>query len=352
MNNLFITGMGRSGTTLLDKLLTNHRRIDVLSQPLPLIFIEAKKRFLKEKGDDKYYVLNDDLISRDYPQEEFDAYLKNFQIKMFDIKNIFKKMEDYSGQCAKRDRESSVDQCLLHGYKNVCEKCLEFYEMDKQAAYLGVKESMCEEFLPYFSHNGYKSIVIIRDPRDVLASANYPKKVKYLGERKPALFILKTWRKSAEYIFLLKKYNNFHFLRYEDLVNHPYRELDRITDFLQIERFSPTTFNNGVFDRKGKPWLPNTSFELGETFISKKSQGVYQEVLSDEEIAYTEAVCGYEMQWLGYSVSTNSDKQDIIINFKDRDVLACSHVPADFSSQSASVAAELARLQAFKSSYS
>lgn len=345
VNNLFITGMGRSGTTLLDKLLTNHKTIDVLSQPFPLIFIEAKRRFLKRKGVDKYYVLNDDFISRNYPQEEFNAYLNDFEINMPDIESLFNKMENYSGQCVKRDHKPTGDQSLLHGYKKVCEKCLEFYEAEKKAGYLGVKEPMCEEFLPYLCENGYKSIAIIRDPRDVLASANYPKKVKYLGGKKPALFILKTWRKSAEYIHLLKNNSNFHFLRYEDLVTQPYQELNRITDFLGIERFLPTSFDKGVFDRDGEPWLPNTSFELGKTFISTESKGIYKNVLRDEEIAYTEVVCGNEMEWLDYSVSGNRNKRNIIKNFKDRDVADHMHLQAGFSSQAGNVAAELERVK-------
>lgn len=336
--------MGRSGTTLLDKLLTNHNTIDVLSQPFPLIYIEAKRRFLKEKGVDKYYVLNDDLISRNYPQEEFNAYLNDFEINMPDIEDIFKKMENYSGQYVKRDHEPGANQSLLHGYKKTCEKCLEFFDVDKKAAYIGSKEPMCEEFLPYLCENGYKSIVIIRDPRDVLASANYPKKVKYLGSRKPALFILKTWRKSAEYIHLLKNNKNFHFLRYEDLVNDPYLELNRVTDFLNIEKFSARFFDKGVLDRDGEPWMPNTSFELGETFISKESKGIYKDILSDEEIAYTEVVCGSEMEWLGYPVGTNKNKRDIIMSFKDRDVADFTHLHADFSSQAGNVAEELERV--------
>ena len=344
MNNLFITGMGRSGTTLLDKLLTNHKAIDVLSQPFPLIFIEAKKRFLQERGEDKYYVLNDDFISRNYPQKEFDAYLNGFEINRLDIESVFRKMESYSGQCVKSDHKPGAGQCLFHGYKKVYGKCLEFFDVDKKAAYIGVKEPMCEEFLPYLCENGYKSIVIIRDPRDVLASANYPKKVKYLGSRKPALFILKTWRKSVEYINLLKQNKNFHFLRYEDLVNYPYLELDRITDFLEIERFAPASFDKGIFDRNGMPWLPNTSFELGDTFISKESKGIYKDVLSDEEIAYTEVVCGSEMEWLGYPLSTIRNKRDIIMSFKDRDIADFTHLHADFSSQAGNVAAELERV--------
>ena len=60
-SDFFITGMGRSGTTLLEKLLCNHKDLSVLSQPLPLVFIDLKKRFLETLGIKKYFVLNDSL---------------------------------------------------------------------------------------------------------------------------------------------------------------------------------------------------------------------------------------------------------------------------------------------------
>ena len=343
MKNLFITGMGRSGTTLLDKLLTNHRKIDVLSQPLPMIFIEAKKRFLKERGCNRYYVLNDDLISRDHTQDDFDTFLDDFNFDTASIKDIFIKMEKYSGQSTKRDHDFNAIYQRYHGFRETIERCFDLYQIDREATYLGIKEPMCEEFLPYLCTNGYKSIVIIRDPRDVLASANYPKTVKYLGSKKPALFILKTWRKSAEYIYLLRNNKNFHFLRYEDLVNQPYHELDKITEFLAIDKFQPTSFKNGVFDRYGNPWKANTSFELGESFISNRSVGAFKNILSDEEVSYTESICSQEMKYLNYHLVTVGDKSEVIKNFRDKGVQDSADLKADFSSQQSNIIQELER---------
>ena len=340
--------MARSGTTLLEKLLTNHRKMDVLSQPLPLIFIEAKRRFLKEKGVDRYYVLNDDLISRDYPQDEFDTYLDNFEIDLSDIDNIFNIMETYSGQYTKRDYHLSMKPHLLHGYKEAIKRCLESYKVDEDATYLGIKETMCEEFLPYLCSNDYKAIAIIRDPRDVLASANYPKKVKHLGSKKPALFIIKTWRKSAEYIHQLRNNINFHYLRYEDLVNHPYHELDKITDFLGIDKFSPTCFDKGILDRSGQPWMANTSFEQGENFISNRSTGIYKNLLSQTEISYTEAICAREMKHLNYQAEISSNACEIIKNYKDIDVQDSEDLKAGFSSRKDNIAQELLRFKSVK----
>ena len=43
---LFVTGMERSGTTLLDRLLASQRHLSMLSQPFPLLFVETKRAFL------------------------------------------------------------------------------------------------------------------------------------------------------------------------------------------------------------------------------------------------------------------------------------------------------------------
>jgi hypothetical protein len=51
-STLFLTGMQRCGTTLLDKLLSAHSQISILSQPFPLLFIEAKPSFLQQPSKD------------------------------------------------------------------------------------------------------------------------------------------------------------------------------------------------------------------------------------------------------------------------------------------------------------
>ena len=58
--HLFISGMARSGTTWLQQLLNNHHEMEVLDQPLPLLFIDAKKRFLNvfDEGHQVFQALN------------------------------------------------------------------------------------------------------------------------------------------------------------------------------------------------------------------------------------------------------------------------------------------------------
>jgi len=352
VKSIFITGMGRSGTTLLDKLLTNHQKIDVLSQPTPLIFIEAKKRFLRQSGIAKYFVLNDDHINRDFTQKTFDLFLSNFTLLPSEIETVFERMSTYSGQHTKRDQTVQNQEVLKNGFRHVLERCMSYYASIKPCSYRGIKEIMCEEFLPYLCNSGFKCILIVRDPRDVLASVNYPRGEKYLGEKKPTLFILRSWRKSVEYAFLLKDNENFHFLRYEDLVENPHGQLGLITDFLGVPKFPENHFERGILDRNGDVWQANSSFDLHDSFISKRPRMMYENTLNTEEIAYTEAVCELELTWLNYEFQKKNNAVETIKSFKDYGLGEVQHLPSGFSSDEIHINTEIKRLSEFKDFYS
>ena len=343
MTDIFISGMGRSGTTLLDRLLTNHVSVDVLSQPLPLFFVEAKKQFLKGQGIEKYFVLNDDLVNRCFTQEEFDKYLSEFTLDLIEVENIFAKMSTYSGQYTKRELSQVEHIYPSIGFAELLETCRSFYKTNKMAIHHGFKETMCEEFFPYLCSSGFKCILIVRDVRDVLASANYPQGAKYFGEKKPTLFVLRSWRKSVEYASLLKNNSNFHLLRYEDLVETPYKELDRIANFLGIPDFKTNQFDEGILDRNGELWQSNSSFDIQGSFISKESKEMYKQILSDKEIKYTEAICRYELAWLGYRTGEQSNIEGTIRNFSDYGLESTRNLCADFSSSAENVDIEIKR---------
>ena len=93
--------MGRSGTTLIDKLLSNHPKIDILSQPFPLIFVSLKKKYLGILGKDQYYVLNQHLHDENFSQDKFDQFLDNVTFDKNYLQSIFNNMKHYSGQTIK-----------------------------------------------------------------------------------------------------------------------------------------------------------------------------------------------------------------------------------------------------------
>ena len=177
--------MGRSGTTLIEKLLTNHHEVDILSQPFPLLFISLKTLFFESIGIKKYYVLNDDIHDRNYLQNDFDSFLKNLNINKDFLVKLFEKMQQYSGQYTKIET-LNINEKNLSNLSGIYEELLNSFNLkDKQL--IGSKETMCEEFIPYLSDNNFNSIIILRDPRDVVASANYPKGDKHFGDKKPIL---------------------------------------------------------------------------------------------------------------------------------------------------------------------
>lgn len=347
MNSLFISGMARSGTTLLDKLLSNHPEMDVLSQPFPLLFVDIKKKFLKSIGIEKYYVLNDEIDQKEYSAESFKNFLDFINYSNTDVESIFELMEGYNGQYTKPSKNrKDIGDITFDRFDKLYKTCLGFFKVKNNIRYIGVKEPLCEEYIPYVSEKGFKSIIIIRDPRDVLASANYPKGEKHLGIKKPTLFLLRSWRKSVEFARLWNGNKNFHFLKYEDLVMNPYNELDRITSYLGLPGFNKNCFDKGIYNQNGDLWSANSSFHTEESFISKNSLGVYKEILTKEEIDYTEAICGEEMIWLGYNVGLDEkNKGNVIRNFKDFDIEDNPHLSKKFSSEKNNVEFELSRLK-------
>jgi hypothetical protein len=343
MNRTLITGMGRSGTTLLDKLLSNHQNIEILSQPFPLLFTEAKRAFLKQNKIEKYYVLNDNVFDGDYKLEDFNTFLDTYEISYQTLEQLFEKMKNYSGQMTKvgfnlpkQENYTFLEVFDLILKKNLAKKDVHFF---------GAKEIMCEEFIPYLVQNGTKIIVIVRDPKDVVASVNYPQKEKYLGNKKPTLFVLRGWRRTIDYIKNLKNSKNITYVRYEDLVTAPYEVLAKVTDFLGTTPFEKNHFEKGIYDRDGELWKANTSFDTKTSFISSKSVGGYRNVLSDDEINYIESICKSEMELMGYNFDTQPNK-GIIKTFKDFGVEASEHLDKEFSSLKENIEQEIKRYDA------
>lgn len=342
MNRLFITGMGRSGTTLLDKLLSNHKDIEILSQPFPLLFTEFKKAFLSTLGITKYYVLNDNCFDDDYDIEEFNSFLTTEKINFCDIEKVFEKMKNYSGQMTKISLNIPYQDS--YSFLELYDLTLKSNLLKNEVMYFGAKEIMSEEFMPFFIQNNTKVIIIIRDPRDVVASVNYPQKEKYLGDKKPILFILKSWRRTIEYISFHKNNPNLIFLKYEDLVHAPYELLYKITSFLGVESFSLDHFENGIYDRDQNLWKANSSFDTQTSFISSKSVGGYKKVLANDEIDYIETTCKNEMAIMNYPLTTTPNRE-IISSFKDSDIEESEHLDKNYSSLKKNVEKEIVRYE-------
>lgn len=265
MGTLFLTGMQRSGTTLLERML------GLLSQPFPLLFVEAKRDFLRSLGRESRYPLGHLFLEDGYRQEDFDRHLAGFRIDRPRLERIFEEMEGFSGQYTRVDR-SIIPQDPPTGFAELVAGLYGALQAK------GGKETICEEFLPYLLDSGWQCVLILRDPRDVIASLNHGRGPEFGGRIKPTLFNIRNWRKSVAYALHLEGRPGFRWLRYEDLVADP-RALG--------------------FKGEIQGWTGNSSH--GErTGVSAESVGAWRRVLPETVSRLIEATCLPEMRLLGY----------------------------------------------------
>lgn len=324
MKNLIITGMARSGTTLLDKLLHMHDDLCVHSQPFPLLFSGIKEKFLFENSIDHIYPLETYFKAPHDHLENFEVFLKDREISKEEIIELLVDMRDYSGQTYhvfsdQENFEYFTNSRFIGVMKNMTEVLMR-YCMKNQPAYAGFKEIYIEEYLPFILRNDpdAKAIIVTRDVRDVINSLNHGDFSTFSGLRRPILYDIRNWRKSIAFgIHLENEFPNFKCIRYEDLVTDPISVLNDISDFLGVVDFDPQWFNDGINDQFGNVWKSNSSFE-GVKFISSKNVGRYKENLSKETVSYLESVCKPELSIMGYEQPPiSSDPERFITDFRE-----------------------------------
>jgi hypothetical protein len=306
---LFVTGMQRSGTTLVEKLLSSHPEISLLSQPFPKLFIEAKRAFLRRHpGPGDIYPLGDLFLESRYEPGDFARFLETFDLDDPTMLALFASMEGYSGQYTRIHR-SAVEQLLseISGQPFVPLLRLLYRRLAARpsASLVGGKEVICEEFLPALVAGGLGALVIVRDPRDVLASLNHGRGPEHGGRLKPTLLNLRNWRKSVAHVLALAGTPGFAWLRYEDLVDDPGTQLDVLTRAYGLRPFGGSPAASDLRDQEGRSWRGNSSHAV-HVAVDNSSVGIFHDLLPSEVIDFAEAACWPELRWLGYRLRLES----------------------------------------------
>jgi hypothetical protein len=343
MSYFFISGYLRSGTTLLEKLLCNHPSLSVLSQPLPELFIEVKRKFLTTKDIHDYFVLSNYVQENRYTYSQFLNYLSLNAYSHDYVTNIVGK--GYSGQLCQVSLPAFDGEFSL---ADIYSSVVENNRHNRNAALFGSKEVLCEEYVQYLLDNDIKVIHIVRDPKDVIASAKKGKGAEYTGKIKPTLFELRNWRKSAQVAIQLAEHELFLAVRYEDLVSEPVMTLENMTEFLGCSRFPDDAFSNGIMDQQGNVWSSNSSFSVGSG-ISKSAVGRHKTLLSEELQSYIDTICYPELSLLGYECRNLDNFSEIIRNFREEISVSDNNVLSDYSSTNDNVDYEVDRITQFLS---
>lgn len=203
---IFIVGYPRSGTTLLQLILSNHSEIAIAPETHFFRLFWSRREEYGDLSDDE----NFDMLCNDLANSE---YIKNLQIP------------DYEYLIRASNREGF--------YKHVFSLLLRHYACMQAKGIYGEKTPSHLEYVPNIlsMFSQAKIINVYRNPFDVAASI---RKVPWGSN--DVIDIVKRWKGyvklACEYEEKFKR--NFYSVKYEDVVLNPNREIGRVCDFLDV----------------------------------------------------------------------------------------------------------------------
>jgi hypothetical protein len=313
-STLFVTGMQRSGTTLLARLLAAHPRVSLLIQPFPALYLDAKRRFLEARGvEPGRYPLGPLFGEPPYRPEELADHLDRFRPEPARLLPMFESMSGWSGQgttIPPAVLESALDHLPVDGglaalTAHLIDHLVDALEGERAGSVRGSKEIHCEELLPHLLQHGIRCLLILRDPRDIVSSLNHGRGEEYGGLVKPTLFNVRNWRKSVAFGMHLDGDPGFAWLRYEDLVRRPHAELARLATWLGLDSFPAELVASGPPDPTRGRWQGNSSHGEREG-VSTASVGGWRRRLPEAAARLIEAACLPELQALGYATGLDA----------------------------------------------
>lgn len=315
-DHLFVTGCYRSGTTLVEKLLHQHPQVSVASQPAPVLYFLAKERFLSEQGLDRRYPLDHLYNERDYNVESFNRYLATLTLGDPDLDELLTRLREYStGLWTPQilDLRDRLQPGLFLDVQRQIHELIAERLGKRNCRVVGSKEILCDEFAPHLLAEGHRVIVVIRDPRDMIASLDYRHRDNLTGDHRPILYSLRLWRKSVAFALALRDHPRFAWVRFEDLIGESEATLTRLVGFLRLGSFPlEDVLRRGIRTQTGDPWRGNSSFEDSEG-ISPAAVGRFPDVVPPHVVEYIEALTQPEMRLLGYEAVTEGHVHDQLL---------------------------------------
>jgi hypothetical protein len=293
--HLVITGTYRSGTTLAERLVDNASHAYCAPQPFPYLYLTAKRRFLRETGRVvPRYPIGDGFHDAAHAPDELASFLRSDVIDRDTIRATFDSMRDYSG--AQTPELADVLDDLPAGTLSEVVTALHSQLARKRrpdATLRGSKEILVEEFVPTFLDAGVRTLIVVRDPRAVVASTFGPAAYAWTGDPRPVLHTIRLWRKSVAYALQFR--TGVTRVQLEALARDGLATLRSAMRELGIDWDGAP--GDPLLDTRGSAWEPNTSFPEGAAGVTFG--------LSERQLAYVEALARPEMAELGYEPLTD-----------------------------------------------
>ena len=317
MNNtkIFVTGTARGGTTVISRMLSANKDINIaISQFLEILRLQ--RNIVLNKFDKKKYSFKN---TSKLPFQDY--YYSDESIKILDLivnsstnLHLPKKIWlQHLGIIKKRllisnkDLVKNIDKAYHSNFTKLINNCFNLIKKSRNLNHkkmIGFLDSWyIEMFLPLAkSFKNSKFIVIIRDPRASIASHTNIKKKRNIGN---ILSFIKSWRKMIALTIYFKSLkifkNRLCVVTHEDLIKNPQRICKKLCDFLNVKFKKEMLDTTKYIDHSsGEVWKGNSTFEK-ETFgFSKKRTQRWKKILNNSQIKAIEFIAHHELKLLGY----------------------------------------------------
>lgn len=302
---LFVTGLARSGTTLLARLLRASDEVELALDPFLPLFRSLRDALLRDADIDTVppgAPLQDHYFDP-ARLRAFDALQAGSAAVALDPAEWDRLLPSLETRALQEAPELTPLLAGLRGetYEEVIANALRAIgSTHGRSAYVGWKEVWIVDFLPALARAfpDLRLVVIVRDPRAVLAS------LAAMAESDPTqtahpLSYARHWRKQ---VACCERYRAdpelaplLHLVSYEQLVSEPEPTLRTLCDFLGI------AFDRAMLDPR---WSGNSSFRERLEKIDATPVGQWRGRLEPAQVRLAELVCGPEMALVGYEPTT------------------------------------------------
>lgn len=331
MKSLIITGIYRSGTTLIQKLLNASSQTAIMNHGMAGYF-QIMKPYLFRFGNItepnsplgfNWIEPKPDVLSlfrtTDFDKTMIDQLLQLVEAEIIEDNeragNISHPTQDWLSVLKNNLRSGTAKQVfdqqmsLILNYKKITDANL-----------VGFKELHLEQFVPPMLADNpeLKVIQIIRDPRAVLASRNFSTsflKTRGAGAKHPIRLIANVWSTGIRYKNYLEAVypDSFMSIKYESLIKSPNMTTKKICNFLDIKWEHAMHDVSSFRTEMGATWEPNTSFEKLKGFDTKAIDK-WRTKLPKKEHAVMEYLCADFLEQEGYERNFNTEQQQAMFS--------------------------------------
>ncbi|QLA17057.1 sulfotransferase family protein [Desulfolutivibrio sulfoxidireducens] len=310
MKTLFVTGMFRSGTTLMSRMLHAHPDIGLASDGLFPFFKHLRSAVARRAGvasDSPFHAPLADYYFGEQ-KEVLDAILAADLDPPLAPEERRLLLDRVATWCTGHPQyapllEPHVRDCPGESFAVLLQGLLEVVHAvygRGTATITAFKEVWTTEFIWALARSfpEMRFLCVVRDPRSVFASKMH-RQALY-----PPLFLARQWRKLAALSLLAARDPALGprvcVVRFEDLVLSPRDTTRQVCRFLDIAWNASMIRPESFVDGYGDPWRQNTAYGAGGTGFDPGAATSWEQALTGRETAFVEGLCWPEAGLFGY----------------------------------------------------